>query len=92
MNNDKTKKIARVSASYIVLIIFSLIALFPVVQVFTHQPSPARARARRPDTDHYAEASRSAAFHFAGNHSEGRFFEYIQNSFYRTSILFVAYE
>jgi arabinogalactan oligomer/maltooligosaccharide transport system permease protein len=41
MNNDKTKKIARVSASYIVLIIFSLIALFPVVQVFTISLRPA---------------------------------------------------
>lgn len=41
MNNDKTKKIARVSASYIVLIIFSLIALFPVVQIFTISLRPA---------------------------------------------------
>jgi len=41
MNNDKTKKIARISASYIVLIIFSLIALFPVVQVFTISLRPA---------------------------------------------------
>ncbi len=41
MNKDKTKKIARVSASYIVLIIFSLIALFPVVQVFTISLRPA---------------------------------------------------
>jgi len=41
MNNDKTKKIARVSASYIILIIFSLIALFPVVQVFTISLRPA---------------------------------------------------
>jgi len=41
MNTGKTKKIARVSASYIVLIIFSLIALFPVVQVFTISLRPA---------------------------------------------------
>lgn len=41
MNNDKTKKIARISASYIILIIFSLIALFPVVQVFTISLRPA---------------------------------------------------
>src|SRR5450759_15848 len=41
MNTDKTKKIARVSASYIILIIFSLIALFPVVQVFTISLRPA---------------------------------------------------
>jgi arabinogalactan oligomer/maltooligosaccharide transport system permease protein len=41
MNNDKSKKIARISASYIVLIIFSLIALFPVVQVFTISLRPA---------------------------------------------------
>ncbi len=41
MNNDKTKKIARISASYLILIIFSLIALFPVVQVFTISLRPA---------------------------------------------------
>lgn len=41
MNNDKTKKIARISASYVILIIFSLIALFPVVQVFTISLRPA---------------------------------------------------
>jgi arabinogalactan oligomer/maltooligosaccharide transport system permease protein len=41
MNNDKTKKVVRITASYIVLIIFSLIALFPVVQVFTISLRPA---------------------------------------------------
>jgi len=41
MNNDKTKKLLRISASYIVLVIFSLIALFPVVQVFTISLRPA---------------------------------------------------
>ena len=41
MNNDKTKKIARVSASYIILVLFSLIALFPVLQVFTISLRPA---------------------------------------------------
>jgi arabinogalactan oligomer/maltooligosaccharide transport system permease protein len=41
MNNDKTKKIVRITASYVVLIIFSLIALFPVVQVFTISLRPA---------------------------------------------------
>ena len=41
MNNDKRKKIVRITASYIVLVIFSLIALFPVVQVFTISLRPA---------------------------------------------------
>jgi arabinogalactan oligomer/maltooligosaccharide transport system permease protein len=41
MNSDKTKKLVRVTASYIVLIIFSIIALFPIVQVFTISLRPA---------------------------------------------------
>ncbi len=41
MNKDKTKKVVRITASYMVLIIFSIIALFPVVQVFTISLRPA---------------------------------------------------
>jgi len=41
MNRSKKNKIARVTASYAVLLLFSLIAIYPVLQVFTISLRPA---------------------------------------------------
>jgi ABC-type maltose transport systems, permease component len=41
MKNDKAKKTIRVAASYAVLVMFSIIALYPVLQVFTISLRPA---------------------------------------------------